>query len=152
MSEENVDVVQQAMAQLHEDGLCATFAHWRWTGNGDGLQRYSQKYKWLDLFGQPRYSYPAPAVELNGGKTLCSILPLSYRQNYNDDYIEPIALGWAHCSNSEPFCYAQGRRIALVRAIEELIEDHLVDSDTYHVVRGGLWREIHRYFQKTCRD
>ena len=133
--------VQRAVEQLKEDGYQVRFTHWRRTAWGE-VVRYSRKVKWMynnggaiakgvqdyeDDYGEPMS---------NGGMTQCSILfPCP-----SDDTEELVTESVTHCSKDDQFCYAQGRRISLARAIKQIeIGLPYLDKQVYDPLRGELW-------------
>jgi len=118
------------------------FTHWRQTAWGE-VVRYSRKVKWMynnggaiakgvqdyeDDYGEPMSS---------GGMTQCSILfPCP-----SDDTEELVTESVTHCSKDDQFCYAQGRRISLARAIKQIeVGLPYLDKEVYDPLRGELWR------------
>ena len=138
----NKDEVQRAVEQLKLDGYQVRFTHWRRTAWGE-VVRYSKKVKWMynnggaiakgiqdyeDDYGEPMSS---------GGMTQCSILfPCP-----SDDTEELVTESVTHCSKDDQFCYAQGRRISLARAIKQIeVGLPYLDKEVYDPLRGELWR------------
>ena len=135
--------VQRAVEQLKLDGYQVRFTHWRQT-DGFGIRRYSRKVKWMfdngELVSENEYFDFATPVS-NGGKTQCSIL-LTYPFNEAgpDDTEELVTQAVTHCSKDDQFCYAQGRRISLARAIKDMeINLPYLDKAVYDPLRGELW-------------
>ena len=133
--------VQRAVEQLKLDGYQVRFTHWRQTMWGEQA-RYSRKVKWLREDGKlvsecdyDDWQYGEP--QSNGGMTQCSILfPCP-----SDDTEELVTQSVTHCSKDDQFCYAQGRRISLARAIKQMeVGLPYLDKEVYDPLRGELWR------------
>jgi len=127
--------VGKAIEQLKKDGYSVEFAHWRMYTKRK-YRRYSRKMKWLTLNG---WEDTGQQPLSKGGKTVCTI----YKGDVGYD-----ARGVTRCNTNEQFSYAQGRRKALVRAIEELVEIGDVDVDTYNALRGELYKAIRDYWKE----
>ena len=106
------------------------------------LERYSRKVRWIredgSLLSLPpgcTWEYNVPMS--NGGMTQCTILyPCP-----SDDTAEFVTQAVTHCSKDDQFCYAQGRRISLARAIKDMeINLPYLDKAVYDPLRGELWR------------
>ena len=136
--------VQKAVAQLKLDGYQVRFTHWRQTMWGEQA-RYSRKVKWLCEDGKlvsecdDDWQYGEP--QSNGGMTQCSILFIWHDEFGNDDTAELVTESVTNCSKDDQFCYAQGRRISLARAIEQMVKGlPYLDAEVYNPLRGELWR------------
>ena len=126
--------VQRAVEQLKEDGYQVEFLHWRIPEGVTEHVRYSRKDGWI--VGDPRYGidwkYDSPSP--NGGETQCSIIHV--RPDGTD---ELVTQAHTSCRDTEPFCYAQGRRYSLVRALRHMENGlPLLDKATYSPIKGGL--------------
>ena len=136
----SMNEVQKAVAQLKLDGYQVRFTHWRQTMWDDQV-RYSRKVKWLHNDGtlieeKDVWAYGEPRS--NGGMTQCSIL---FTDPANDDNVELVTQSNTVCSKNDQFCYAQGRRISLARAIKQMeVSLPYLDADVYNPLRGELWR------------
>ena len=137
--------VQKAVAQLKLDGYQVRFTHWRRTpeqvaGSWGKQVRYSRKVKWM--YDDGEFIEDDDFEELvmpltNGGMTQCAILfPCP-----SDDTEELVTESVTHCSKDDQFCYAQGRRISLARAIKQMeVGLPYLDKEVYDPIRGELWR------------
>lgn len=77
----------------------------------------------------------------NGGMTQCSILFTWYDELSADSTEELVTESVTHCSKEDQFCYAQGRRISLARAIKQMeVGLPYLDKEIYDPLRGELWR------------
>jgi len=136
MSEENVvlNEVQRAVEQLRQDGYQVRFTHWRQT-YWDEQVRYSRKVKWMredgttilreDLQFEDDYGEPMS----NGGMTQCIII----FYDPADDKFELVTRSHTNCSKDDQFCYAQGRRISLARAINQMVKGlPYLDAEVYN--------------------
>ena len=135
--------VQRAVEQLKLDGYQVRFTHWRRTAWGE-VVRYSRKVKWLYDDGLPiprddmqEYEFDYGEPMSSGGMTQCSILfPCP-----SGDTEELVTESVTHCSKDDQFCYAQGRRISLARAIKQIeVGLPYLDKEVYDPLRGELWR------------
>jgi len=140
--------VQAAIDQLKRDGYKVNFAHWRVPDGGTKPVRYSRKEGYIvddEMYGLD-WEYAVPSS--SGGKTQCYI-SVQHGLERDDGIPDPYAYGVTKCRSNEQFCYAQGRRVALVRAIEILmyIEPQSRNS-VYNSLRGELWAAIHEYWKK----
>ena len=142
----SMNEVQKAVAQLKLDGYQVRFTHWRQKGQGD-LARYSRKVKWLYGNGsripqdvqnyEDEYGEPTS----NGGMTQCTILYTYYDELSTESTEELVTESHTTCSKDDQFCYAQGRRISLARAIKQMeVGLPYLDADVYDPIRGELWR------------
>ena len=139
--------VQRAVEQLKLDGYQVRFTHWRRTAWGE-VVRYSRKVKWMynnggaiakgvqdyeDDYGEPMSS---------GGMTQCSIIFTWLSKEVDPEDIEELVTqSVTHCSKDDQFCYAQGRRISLARAIKQMeVGLPYLDKEVYDPLRGELWR------------
>ncbi len=133
MTEQNE--VQRAVEQLKKDGYQVEFLHWRQTFWNE-LARYGRRAKWINLV-EPNDCLGYGEPMSRGGMTQCSILcPCPH-----NDTAELMTQAVTHCSKDDQFCYAQGRRISLARAIKDMEVNlpHL-DRQVYDPLRGELWR------------
>ena len=138
--------VQKAVAQLKLDGYQVRFTHWRRTAWGE-VVRYSRKVKWLYDDGLPiprdtqEYEFDYGEPMSNSGMTQCSILSTWHDSLSLDDTAELVTESVTHCSKDDQFCYAQGRRISLARAIKQMeVGLPYLDAEVYNPLRGELWR------------
>ena len=130
--------VQIAVEQLKLDEYQVRFTHWRRTF-WDEMVRYSRKVKWMaddgslvERIGPGQYGEPMS----NGGMTQCSII-----FTRDDDTDELVTESVTNCSKEDQFCYAQGRRISLARAIKQMeVGLPYLDKEVYDPIRGELWR------------
>ena len=137
--------VQRAVEQLKLDGYQVRFTHWRQT-MWDEQARYSRKVKWLREDGKlvsecdDDWQYGEPRS--NGGMTQCSIIFTWPSEEVDPEDIEELVTeSVTHCSKDDQFCYAQGRRISLARAIKQMeVGLPYLDADVYDPIRGELWR------------
>ena len=140
MDEQNV--VQRAVDQLKADGYVVRFTHWRIPEGGTESVRYSRKDGWLT--NDPEYGtdwkYGLPYS--NGGATVCCI-------GAHDGGCNVI--NGTQCRSTEPFCYAQGRRYSLVRAIREVEQKRSLSKDIYEPIKGALCGKI-KEFDPSIRE
>ena len=126
--------VQKAVAQLKLDGYQVRFTHWRRTFWNE-LIRYSRKVKWMH--GDGSLADGGEPMS-NGGLTQCAIL---YTDPANDNKVELVTQSHTTCSKDDQFCYAQGRRISLARAIQQMeVNLPYLNPGVYDLLRGELWR------------
>ena len=142
--------VQQAVARLKLDGYQVRFTHWRRTpeqvaGSWGKQVRYSRKVKWMydggGLIEDDDFDELVTPLT-NGGMTQCSILRTWHDENGADAFEELMAQSHTNCSKDDQFCYAQGRRISLARAIKNMEVElpYYLDKAVYDPIRGELWR------------
>jgi len=140
--------VQRAVEQLKLDGYQVRFTHWRRTAWGE-VVRYSRKVKWMYDDGLPipkddiqEYEFDYGDPMSNGGMTQCSIIFTWPSEEVDPEDIEELVTeSVTHCSKDDQFCYAQGRRISLARAIKQMeVGLPYLDADVYDPIRGELWR------------
>ncbi len=139
--------VQRAVEQLKLDGYQVEFLHWRVPEGCTEHVRYSRKDGWLT--NDPAYGidwkYGPP--DSNGGTTQCSII---YTRSDNTD--ELVTQAHTHCRSNESFCYAQGRRYSLVRALQQMeINLPFLEKPTYSPIKGALCGRI-KGFDPSIRE
>lgn len=100
--------------------LTCVFKHYRIPDHCDLLDSAKKKGKppFIVLLPYSRHDRPGWTPTPRGGKTVCLL-----QERDGDQSVTVVAEGIALCSMSDTFCYATGRRVAFLHALETFFRD-----------------------------